>query len=100
MMLLSAWQPTADFDASKDQRVRTLYLPNAGEYRSVYWNRSSTDGASVLSGAKAQLLGDAPSAGSIFAGLAIAAVGIFAAVKIFGGKERGHLSGARRRKRR
>ena len=50
MLLLSAWQPSATFDPSKAQRVRTLYLPNAGEYRSIYWDKADPGKASVLDG--------------------------------------------------
>ena len=74
MMLLSAWQPTQTFDPSKEQRVRTLYLPNAGEYRSIYWDKVPVGDASVLSGLAA------PSTGSIFLGLGLLAAGITAAV--------------------
>lgn len=49
MLTLSAWQPAA-FDPTKDQRTRTLYLPNAGEYRSIYWNKVDPGSASVLDG--------------------------------------------------
>ena len=50
MFTLTAWQPAPSLDSSKDQRSRTLYLPNAGEYRSIYWNKVPADGASVLAG--------------------------------------------------
>jgi len=51
MFLMSAWKPAASFNPNDpSQRVRTLYLPNAGEYRSVYWDKIDTGKANVLNG--------------------------------------------------
>lgn len=50
MFIATAYQPTQTFDqANPDQRVRTMYLPNAGEYRSVMWNKVSPAGT-ILNG--------------------------------------------------
>lgn len=46
MLTTSAWKPAAFNADDPQQRTRTLYLPNAGEYRTVSWD--STPLAGVL----------------------------------------------------
>lgn len=98
MFVLSAWQPTQEFrPGDPRQRTRAIYLPNAGEYRSVYWN-SIDPQSSILNG-----LGDGTELSTLAKVSLAAAAGLgalWAYRKAKGKKGLGLFGPRRRRKRR
>ncbi len=107
MFTLSAWKPAAAFNPNDpNQRIRTMYLPNAGQYESVYWDPISTNSRLLNGPGGLGALFDTsgPSVGAVLTGAAVLGAGAWLTMKLLR-KTKGQLGrpgrrfGAARRRR-